>query len=279
MTTLYDIPNQNREYYSTSDSEMEDDVFELNEYDLDVVDDALLNPNNSEYLDHFGFKIHVRTDDESSSDDDSDYDEKPNSNNKPLTSDDDSVDTNLATPHDGGTNHSKKEFSKTNNSSSLPNTIPILKSPPSPRPDVIQTTRASNESRHSIFNNPFKSNNNRPASVISVQSPVISRPSQTFQQRQSKRYSEIPHHLSGSPRSPASNHKNFDKLVSKFRRFSHNDHQYDSEKHLQLKEEALAELQIYREKGGIENNSIDWGKGKKKYKRACIIEDLRFLYM
>ncbi|KAI9331903.1 eukaryotic and archaeal DNA primase, large subunit-domain-containing protein [Pilaira anomala] len=207
MTTLYDIPNQNREYYSTSDSEMEDDVFELNEYDLDVVDDALLNPNNSEYLDHFGFKIHVRTDDESSSDDDSDYDERPNSNNKPLTSDDDSVDTNLATPHDGGTNHSKKEFTKTNNS---------------------------------------------------IQSPVISRPSQTFQQRQSKRYSEIPHHLSGSPRSPASNHKNFDKLVSKFRRFSHNDHQYDSEKHLQLKEEALAELQIYREKGGIENNSIDW---------------------
>lgn len=251
MTTLYDIPHQNREYYSSSDSE--DDAFELNEYDLDVVDDALQNPNNSEYMDHFGFKIHVRTDDESSSDDDSDYDPKTT---KTLTSDDDSVDTNLATPHDG-TNHNKKEFQ-----TSLPSNIPILKSPP--RPDLTKqavhtpTTRASNESRHSIFNNPFKA---RPASVISVQSPVVmARPSQTFQQRQSKRYSEIPHHITGTPRSPASNHKNFDKLVSKFRRFSHNDHQYDSEKHLQLKQEALAELQIYREKGGIEYNSIDWGK-------------------
>ncbi|KAI7893439.1 eukaryotic and archaeal DNA primase, large subunit-domain-containing protein [Mucor mucedo] len=239
MTTLYDQPYN-------SDSDSSDDNFELNEYDLDVVDDALLNPNRSEYLDHFGFKIQVRTDDESSSDDDSDFDEK-----QKTTSDDDSIDTNLATPHD---DHHKQNFSLTTN-------VPILKSPPSPKPErqrsVTTTSRSSNESRHSIFN-PFKST--RPASVTSsIGSPVtvVSRPSQSFQQRQSKRFSEIPNHT-GTPRSPASNHRNFDKLVSKFRRFSHNDHQYDSEKHLLLKHEALAELQIYREKGGFEYNSIDW---------------------
>lgn len=244
MTTLYD---QQRPEYDSSESS--DDGYELNEYDLDVVDDALLNPNRSEYLDHFGFKIQVRTDDESSSDDDSDFEEKP----KPTTSDDDSIDTNLATPHD---DHHKQKFSLTTN-------VPILKSPPSPRPERQRSgttvsqpnSRSSNESRHSIFN-AFKST--RPASVTSIGSPVA-RPSQSFQQRQSKRFSEIPNHT-GTPRSPASNHRNFDKLVSKFRRFSHNDHQYDSEKHLLLKHEALAELQIYREKGGFENNSIDWGK-------------------
>lgn len=246
MTTLYDQPY---------DSDSSDDNFELNEYDLDVVDDALLNPNRSEYLDHFGFKIQVRTDDESSSDDDSDFDEK-----QKTTSDDDSIDTNLATPHD---DHHKQNFSLTTN-------VPILKSPPSPKPErqrsVTTTSRSSNESRHSIFNNPFKST--RPASVSSsIGSPVtvVSRPSQSFQQRQSKRFSEIPQQHTGTLRSPASNHRNFDKLVSKFRRFSHNDHQYDSEKHLLLKHEALAELEIYREKGGFEYNSIDWGKLKDIY--------------
>lgn len=255
MTTLYD-QQRPEEYYESSESS--DDGYELNEYDLDVVDDALSNPNSSEYMDHFGFKIQVRTDDESSSDDDSDFE---NEKAKPLTtSDDDSIDTNLATPHDG-TNNNKQDFS-------LTTSVPILKSPPSPRPDTRQrsatsvsqpNSRSSNDSRHSIFNNPFKSA--RPASVTSIQSPVIlPRPSQSFQQRQSKRFSEVPHHITGTPRSPASNHKNFDKLVSQFRRFSHNDHQYDSEKHLLLKHEALAELQIYREKGGFEYNSIDWGK-------------------
>ncbi|KAI7893974.1 rab-GTPase-TBC domain-containing protein [Mucor mucedo] len=217
MTTLYDQPYN-------SDSDSSDDNFELNEYDLDV--------------------IQVRTDDESSSDDDSDFDEK-----QKTTSDDDSIDTNLATPHD---DHHKQNFSLTTN-------VPILKSPSSPKPErqrsVTTTSRSSNERRHSIFN-PFKST--RPASVTSsIGSPVtvVSRPSQSFQQRQSKRFSEIPNHT-GTPRSPASNHRNFDKLVSKFRRFSHNDHQYDSEKHLLLKHEALAELQIYREKGGFEYNNF-----------------------
>lgn len=62
----------------TDDSERGDDVphgenrFSLTEYDLDVVDDALLNPDSTEFRDHFGFRIEVKTDDEDSSDSDSD---------------------------------------------------------------------------------------------------------------------------------------------------------------------------------------------------------------
>jgi hypothetical protein len=270
-------------------------------------------------MDHFGFKIQVKTDDESSSDDDSDFnasdDEStpakhlqrnlnPSSSTTTttVTSDDDSIDTNITTPHhqqhqkwlsdDPKANYHIEPLPKNDHStatSMVNNVVPILKSPPSPRPDhtkrsipttTTTTTAAdsdansrsskdthrSSTSRHSIlsaFNNPFKSA--RPTSVTSIQSPVVlSRPSQSFQQRQSKRYSEAHYQqqasMIGTPRSPASNHRHFDKLVSKFRRFSHNDHRYDSENHILLKQEALAELKIYREKGGFENNSIDWGK-------------------
>ncbi|KAG0168026.1 GTPase-activating protein [Apophysomyces sp. BC1034] len=72
--------DENSEYKQHSD----DDNFSLCEYDLDVVDDALLNPNGTEYLDHFGFTIQVKTDDEyddDTSDSDSDFDEK----NEPVT--------------------------------------------------------------------------------------------------------------------------------------------------------------------------------------------------
>ncbi|KAL0077139.1 rab-GTPase-TBC domain-containing protein [Phycomyces blakesleeanus] len=62
---------------SENDSMSSDGEFSLCEYDLDVVDDALLNPGNSEFKDHFGFNIHVRTDDEDSSDSDSDPEDVP----------------------------------------------------------------------------------------------------------------------------------------------------------------------------------------------------------
>lgn len=320
MTTLYGPPaaNLHNDNYYQSESEAEEG-YELADYDLDVVDDALLNPNNSEYMDHFGFKIQVKTDDESSSDDDSDFDSsddecapgkhaQQNLNSScsntttTITSDDDSIDTNVTTPHhqqhqkwlsdDPKVNYHIEPLPKSDHTTTtttttathlVNNVVPILKSPPSPRPDhkmrSIQAdsdansrsskdTQRSSTSRHSIlsaFNNAIKSA--RPTSVTSIQSPVVlSRPSQTFQQRQSKRYSEAHYQASmiGTPRSPASNHRHFDKLVSKFRRFSHNDHRYDSEKHSLLKEEALAELKIYREKGGFENKSINWGKTQIK---------------
>jgi hypothetical protein len=61
----------------SQDSEREDDDhdFDLHDYDLDVVDNVLNNPHQTEYYDHFGFKIEVKTDDEDSdgsSDEDSD---------------------------------------------------------------------------------------------------------------------------------------------------------------------------------------------------------------
>ncbi|ORX54569.1 hypothetical protein DM01DRAFT_1407397 [Hesseltinella vesiculosa] len=50
------------------DSKSNEGDFELHDYDLDVVDEALADPNRNEYSDHFGFRIQVKTDDELSDD-------------------------------------------------------------------------------------------------------------------------------------------------------------------------------------------------------------------
>ncbi|KAI9243917.1 rab-GTPase-TBC domain-containing protein [Phascolomyces articulosus] len=95
---------------SEHDSEEDGERFSLCDYDLDVVDEALMNPNNNEYRDHFGFRIQVKTDDEdessdSESDMSSDDEEDKSSKNKTTSSSggggsdtDYSVDTALTTP-------------------------------------------------------------------------------------------------------------------------------------------------------------------------------------
>ncbi|KAI8149121.1 rab-GTPase-TBC domain-containing protein [Fennellomyces sp. T-0311] len=88
---------------SEQDSHSEDERFSLCDYDLDVVDEALMNPNNSEYRDHFGFTIQVKTDDEDSSDSDSDREEPLNKKGHSATSSEDddtdfSADTAMTTP-------------------------------------------------------------------------------------------------------------------------------------------------------------------------------------
>ncbi|OBZ87748.1 GTPase-activating protein GYP5 [Choanephora cucurbitarum] len=264
MTTLYDTPinHQKDLYESGSDYEENDESLEMAEYDLDVVDDALLNPNSHEYMDHFGFKIHVRTDDESSSGDESDFEQVKKktmpavpSTTSTATSDDDSIDTTLTTPHQVYAQRSLDQKSPV---------VPILKNPPARQRSATYDSRESkethrsstsqNSARYSILSS-FMKPATRPSSVVSVQS--ISRPSESYQRRQSKRYSDKPQVI-GTPRSPGANHRHFDKLVSRFRRFSHNDHKYDSEKHVMLKEQAMEELGHYRDKGGYQNNSYDW---------------------
>ncbi|KAI8987309.1 eukaryotic and archaeal DNA primase, large subunit-domain-containing protein [Mycotypha africana] len=78
-TTHHHLYQNDNTTNSTFDSEDEhDDLgYDITEFDLDVVDDALLNPNSKEYMDHFGFRIQVRTDDEESSDDGSMSDYSP----------------------------------------------------------------------------------------------------------------------------------------------------------------------------------------------------------
>ncbi|KAI7905502.1 eukaryotic and archaeal DNA primase, large subunit-domain-containing protein [Cokeromyces recurvatus] len=347
MTVLHDNPvrlpqqHQQNEEYNTSESEKEE-AYDITEFDLDVVDDALLNPDRSEYLDHFGFKIHVKTDDELSSDDESEVsiydDEDPSSLEKQnkeqdstktnrlnvssstttMTSDDDSIDTNITTPHPGHDHDDQKWLSENvgkddyddissintlphtkdstncdnhpiNDKEVLSNTVPILKSPPSARSDKQKESQAktspsfppsdtqrsnsikkSTTNRQSILstlNKPFNKKSSpsskRPSSTSSPQSPVIlSRPSQSFQQRQSKRYSEayyLHQQMVNAPRSSAaSNYQHFDELISKFRKFSHNDHRYDSEKHTLLKEKALEELKLNKSEEENETK-IDWG--------------------
>ncbi|ORZ13570.1 hypothetical protein BCR42DRAFT_66204 [Absidia repens] len=67
------VPSLSASHSQDSEKEEDDHDFDLHDYDLDVVDNALSNPNQSEYYDHFGFKIEVKTDDEDS-DDSSDED-------------------------------------------------------------------------------------------------------------------------------------------------------------------------------------------------------------
>ncbi|KAI8986941.1 rab-GTPase-TBC domain-containing protein [Pilobolus umbonatus] len=346
MTTYHrPQPLQQDPYDSAEDT----DYDEMVEYDLDVVDDALMNPHNKEFMDHFGFTIHVRTDDEDSSDDDSaisdteyrknDKTLKKDNKVEPLiinnsvssgeatltSSDDDlySVDTNIATP-----SHQKNwsyPHATERIDEGYQSTISNIKSTASSKADnrlsyqsqfeAHQTTfysvadinrkESEDNARHnrlstsslshlsyetplnkrssivsivSTFNNPFK----RPISVVNIQPPpaVITRPSIKYQQRQSKRPSEAnsPSTYIGTPRSSASNHRCFDKLVSKFRRFSHNDHKYDSEKHIELKNEALEELKIYKEQDTEKTTDWDfWGYTLSNFGRVIDtqMDDLR----
>ncbi|KAF7721125.1 GTPase-activating protein [Apophysomyces ossiformis] len=75
MTSTSPTANAIHENTAQTDNSDNEDSFSLYEYDLDVVDDALLNPDSGEYLDHFGFTIQVKTDDEYDEDtsDDSEY--------------------------------------------------------------------------------------------------------------------------------------------------------------------------------------------------------------
>ncbi|KAI9483560.1 MAG: eukaryotic and archaeal DNA primase, large subunit-domain-containing protein [Benjaminiella poitrasii] len=208
MTVLYDDPvpytqqrqqqqqtnkEENNGYYS-SDSDKEEG-YDMTEYDLDVVDDALLNPESSEYMDHFGFKIQVRTDDELSSDDDSNQSDRQQTKND--NDDEDRRSTRSATSMETTSYPAKNEDTQRSNS--------------------IKKSTRTRQSILSNLNNPFsKSSSGRPSSITSLQSPsVLPRPSQ----------------------------------------FSHNDHRYDSEKHMQLKEEALAELKLNKEK---DETKTDW---------------------
>lgn len=53
----------------------------LNDYDLDVVDEALLHPEKNEYIDHFGFRVQVKTDNEYDQDtSDSEYEDASSTN-------------------------------------------------------------------------------------------------------------------------------------------------------------------------------------------------------
>ncbi|KAG2198409.1 hypothetical protein INT47_008986 [Mucor saturninus] len=53
----------------------------LNDYDLNVVDEAMLHPEKEEYIDHFGFRVQVKTDNEYDQDtSDSDYEDASSTN-------------------------------------------------------------------------------------------------------------------------------------------------------------------------------------------------------
>ncbi|KAG1218682.1 hypothetical protein G6F35_008124 [Rhizopus arrhizus] len=199
------------------------------QYDLDVVDEALLNPHNTEFMDHFGFKIQVKTDDEASSGEEEGPDNQTvttttgNSDND--SSDMSSIETNITSPP---RSHSDDDIKP----AFYPSTVPILKSPP-----IKSSNRAS---IISTISSKFK----RPVSVISIPplpSPaptIVSRPSETFQRRRASRRSILPNRSSV--------------IVKKF---SHYNHKYDSEKQALLKQQAMESLASCREN---DTDTADW---------------------
>lgn len=221
MTELYDPPVNSIDYDDSS--EEEDPKFEMAQYDLDVVDEALLNPHNTEFKDHFGFTIQVKTDDEASSDQDSSSEEEADQNSeekdvKQKSQEFEEVEMNQNNK-DNDINSTIKPSEDTSNNIHQA----IYPDTPNPFDDDNQSDRSS-VSRQRV------------SSVTSLSSD-ISRPSETLQQRRISRKSLI---------------NNRSLVITK--KFIHYNHKLDSERHAHLKQEAMDRVASCRE-----NNTIDWG--------------------
>ncbi|RCH99201.1 hypothetical protein CU098_004737, partial [Rhizopus stolonifer] len=220
MTELYDPPVNSIDYDDSS--EEEDPKFEMAQYDLDVVDEALLNPHNTEFKDHFGFTIQVKTDDEASSDQDSSSEEEADQNSeekdvKQKSQEFEEVEMNQNNK-DNDINSTIKPSEDTSNNIHQA----IYPDTPNPFDDDNQSDRSS-VSRQRV------------SSVTSLSSD-ISRPSETLQQRRISRKSLI---------------NNRSLVITK--KFIHYNHKLDSERHAHLKQEAMDRVASCRE-----NNTIDW---------------------
>ncbi|CAO3596533.1 unnamed protein product [Absidia cylindrospora] len=217
-----------------SEKEEDDHDFDLHDYNLDVVDTVLNNPNQSEYYDHFGFKIEVKTDDEDSddsSDEDNDEEHTDHCDLSNKTSshgqqhipaqsgkddeDEYSVDTALTTPtthqHHRLSSSSLEFQTKTtegNLKASISTESPISASYPSTlqhhetQPYDLNHVpgRSSQSSNYSSSNmNSATGAPSRTRNTTATGAPTINtfqRPSQAFRERQTKRMSELSHIMS-----------------------------------------------------------------------------------
>ncbi|ORZ24611.1 rab-GTPase-TBC domain-domain-containing protein [Absidia repens] len=223
--------------------------FDLHDYDMDVINNALTDAHQTEYHDHFGFNVQVKTDDEDSVDssdqDGSDNDAEHHNtrdSNSPHQSDQQMQSSTME--HERGTEHHKQHLEKTDNGQqnlkATHNDIsPTLSSDKVGNNSIVHSIQASlapkdDTSISAISNHtdshinaqqdrqhPLSIDNSVPPSpsqqinqsntyslcnLNSITSPtspsrtnytaIVRRPSQAFQERQSKRTSELDHALS-----------------------------------------------------------------------------------
>ncbi|KAL0091882.1 eukaryotic and archaeal DNA primase, large subunit-domain-containing protein [Phycomyces blakesleeanus] len=184
--------------------------YELSQFDLDIVDDALQNPHSSEFCDHFGFTIQVQTDDEATSSSESEGE------------DDDQNSISDATRLDQP-DSSVQDYRRHDNPG------PPEKKYPKKKPAVLRT---DTHSRRTSIN--------------------IERPSQVYQERQSKRLSEIyKTAVEASPAAPSY----YDMLKAKFGKpTQENVHPRETPRQIALKEETASSLKSLKDT----NNDYDW---------------------
>ncbi|CAO3599826.1 unnamed protein product [Absidia cylindrospora] len=209
--------------------------FDFHDYDMDVIDNALTDSRQTEYHDHFGFSVQVKTDDEDSVDT-SDQDELDNDGEHHSTG-------NSNTPHQSdqrlqsntmeygrGTEHHKQHVKKLamgnktdkigQNSIARPAQASLA-----PKDDTIRNSDYTDSHNNAQLDrqHPLSVDNSVPPSpsqqinqsntyslcnLNSITSPtspsrtIARRPSQAFQERQTKKVSELDHALS-PPSSPS----------------------------------------------------------------------------
>ncbi|KAI9030926.1 eukaryotic and archaeal DNA primase, large subunit-domain-containing protein [Phycomyces nitens] len=175
--------------------------YELSQFDLDIVDDALANPHSAEFCDHFGFTIQVQTDDEDTSSSGSE-DEEDDQKSLSDAARADPMDPQGYRRHDSSLIPKPEESVGLKRASSLTNSIRSVKSAESARTSIN-----------------------------------IERPSQVYQERQSKRLSEI-----------------YKTSVEFGKTAQETAHPRETPRQIALKEETMANLNSLK---GT-NNDYDW---------------------
>lgn len=204
----------------------------VNDFDLNVVDEALLNPEKPEYVDHFGFTVHVKSDHESdtSDSDEDEFEDAASTKNSPNT------------PH--------LSISSQDDSS----TILIV----TQQQDVKETEPIATNSKSIVTDNidnadtlstDFSSHyNNEDWQMISSIEKLGPNATTTSTSENDNNINRLTH----SPTPSTTSY--YDLLLSKFTRSGYQ----NSSKQAQLQEETSHNLEELREQSS--RGDIDWGK-------------------
>lgn len=207
----------------------------VNDFDLNVVDEALLDPEKPEYVDHFGFTVQVKSDHESDTSD----------------SDEDEFEDAASTKNSSDTPHLSISSQDDNNS-----TIPIV----TQQQDVKETepiaTNSSNiatdntDNAETLSTDLTSHNNNEDWQMISSIEKLGSNTTTTTTSA-----SENDNDTNRPTHSPTpSTTSYYDLLLSKFTRSGYQ----NSSKQAQLQQETSHNLEQLREQSS--RGDIDWGK-------------------
>lgn len=200
----------------------------VNDFDLDVVDEALLNPEKPEYVDHFGFTVQVKSDHES---DTSDSDEDEFEDAASTKNSNDSSALSVSSQNESKDIHTipmvtQQNVNETNNKSSIATDS-------TENADTLSTDLTSHN------------NNTEDWQMISSIEKLGSNTTTTSTPESDNRPTHSP---------TPSTTSYYDLLLSKFSRSGH----HNSSKQAQLQEETSHNLEQLKEQSS--RGDINWGK-------------------